>query len=168
VRSLWVDAQLCTGCGQCLLACSFEKELHFSPVDALLSLVQWEERGFTQPMVCTQCEDAPCAKVCPTEAISRHPESRVWAVDQDLCTACGLCAEACPTGMVFLHRRTEKATICDLCAGQPACVTVCPWGALTFQERSWAELKGLRDYLQQVREATIWAQVPQPSMHEGG
>ena len=155
MKSLWVEAQLCIGCYQCVLACSFEKELYFSPDDAWLVLFRWEERGFTQPVVCTQCEDAPCVRACSVGAISRDPETEVVIIEQNLCASCGLCVEACPVGVISLHRDTGQAIKCDLCGGHPVCVTVCPWEALTLQDRPWSEFKQLRDHLERVRDAIL-------------
>lgn len=175
MKSLWVDAQLCTGCSQCVLACSFEKESHFSPADALLTLLQWEDRGFTQPLVCTQCEDAPCVEACSTQALFRDPFTGAVVIDQTLCSDCGLCVEACPTGVVFIHssqvqedrRRTGQAVKCDLCGGQPACVAVCPWQALTLEDKPWPEFKLLRDNLERVREAALCDREPEVLVARG-
>jgi Fe-S-cluster-containing hydrogenase component 2 len=46
-------------------------------------------------------------------------------VDREACTSCALCIKACPGQIPFLHPGDEKATICDLCDGEPKCVEVC-------------------------------------------
>ena len=57
---------------------------------------------------CNGC--ARCADDCPYEAITMRPRSdnlpfeREAAVDPALCTACGICAGACPTAMPFRRR----------------------------------------------------------------
>jgi Fe-S-cluster-containing hydrogenase component 2 len=50
--------------------------------------------------------------------------------DEEKCTGCGLCAFACPFGVVWVDRIAHK---CDLCRdrdGGPACVAACPAQAL--------------------------------------
>ena len=50
-------------------------------------------------------------------------------VDEDRCTACGLCVEACPQGAIALGE--SGATIDQsLCAGCAACVAACPQAAI--------------------------------------
>jgi len=50
-------------------------------------------------------------------------------IDEDRCTACGLCLEACPREAIALGE--SGATIDQsLCAGCAACVAACPQGAI--------------------------------------
>jgi Fe-S-cluster-containing hydrogenase component 2 len=51
-------------------------------------------------------------------------------VDEDRCTGCGLCMEACPTGAISVAQgvaRIEQA----LCRECEACVSACPTGAIS-------------------------------------
>lgn len=64
-----------------------------------------DERGVFRPKVnytedeCTAC--GACFRIgCP--AISRNAESGKCQVNFDLCTGCGLCTTACPTGALLL------------------------------------------------------------------
>ena len=153
MKSLWVYPQKCTGCQECVLACSFQKTRKFSPRDACLYLLTWEEYGLTVPVVCAHCEDAPCEEVCPVEAISRDPTTEAMVVDRELCTSCGLCVEECPIAVIFLDRYEEKAMKCDLCQGQPACVDVCEPEALRFEEREWPERSRQQKEAMEARRA---------------
>jgi Fe-S-cluster-containing hydrogenase component 2 len=50
-------------------------------------------------------------------------------IDEDRCTACGLCLDACSQGAIALGE--SGATIDqDLCTGCAACLTACPQGAI--------------------------------------
>lgn len=134
-----MDVERCTGCGQCVMACTFAQTEKFSAVDARLRLLCWEEYCLTVPIVCVQCEDAPCEVACPEGAIYRSPECGAMVVDEEKCTACELCIEACPTQSISTDRHAGVAAKCDLCGGQPACVEVCYPKALRFEEREWSE-----------------------------
>lgn len=160
MRSLWVYPEKCTGCNLCVLACSFAKTGKYSPRDALLRLLSWEDRCLTVPIVCAQCEDAPCQLACPEDAVSRSPETGAVVVDEGLCTACELCTEACPTGSIFIDRRSNVAIKCDLCDGQPTCVEVCYPEALQFEEREWAERLEQRHQWVESREAHSEQELP--------
>jgi len=50
-------------------------------------------------------------------------------IDEERCTGCGLCLDACAQGAIALGE--SGATIDqDLCAGCAACMTACPQGAI--------------------------------------
>lgn len=118
---------LCTGCAICQMACSQIKTGGTNPRFALIGL---EQTGLVcRPVVCAQCQNAFCMRVCPVEAVYRDDANRVL-IDRGKCTGCGLCVEACQVGMVFFDRENKKAVKCDLCGGDPACVEYCPTGAL--------------------------------------
>jgi NAD-dependent dihydropyrimidine dehydrogenase PreA subunit len=54
----------------------------------------------------------------------------VMKVNQELCTGCGVCAEACSAGAIQLI--AHQAVIDEmLCTGCEACIEACPNGAIT-------------------------------------
>jgi Fe-S-cluster-containing hydrogenase component 2 len=141
MKFIRVHAEKCTGCNQCTLACSFTKTGEFSPIQALLKLLTWEEKCLTVPIVCEHCKNAPCMNVCPVGAIKEDETSHAIVVDSAKCTACGRCTEACPTRCIFLPTGASSAIKCDLCDGEPACVRACLPGALEFEELTWSQRK---------------------------
>jgi len=80
--------------------------------------------GLEVPHLCAQCQDYPCVKSCPVQALSTDGNGAVL-VDREKCTSCGACIRACPGTVPYLHPGDNKATICDLCGGDPECVKVC-------------------------------------------
>ena len=82
--------------------------------------------------VCRECEDRPCVEACPTEAISVDDKTGAVKVDSSECNACQECIEACHYGAI--NYVDDVATICDLCGGEPGCVTACPEEALVIEE----------------------------------
>jgi Fe-S-cluster-containing hydrogenase component 2 len=71
---------------------------------------------------------------CPVNAISIEPDSQAKVVTDSMCIGCHLCTIACPFGTVYTLPKTAKASKCNLCGGNPACVTSCPTDAIEFLE----------------------------------
>jgi anaerobic dimethyl sulfoxide reductase subunit B (iron-sulfur subunit) len=102
----WVfyfDPNRCIGCHACSISC---KQFHGRDADADdWRTVTHHEKG-TYPDVeevplsisCMHCHDAPCEKVCPTNAIVKRESDGIVTIDQDKCIGCEYCAWACPFG----------------------------------------------------------------------
>jgi Fe-S-cluster-containing dehydrogenase component len=41
---------------------------------------------------------------------------------------------------------TGKVQKCDLCGGNPACVTACPTGAITFVDANWTGFERMQQW----------------------
>ena len=55
-------------------------------------------------------------------------------IDQDKCTGCGECVDACPAQVLELVDEKSEATDIDECLGCETCVETCPEGAITVSE----------------------------------
>ncbi len=133
-RMLVVDVEKCTGCHVCELMCSFTHHGEFNPRKARIHTTVLLHEEVAVPVVCTQCEDAWCERICPTGAIVsgvlQDSGARVVQVDRHKCVGCRMCVLACPFGNIEI--RGVHADKCDLCGGDPVCVQFCPRGALRF------------------------------------
>ena len=126
VKPIWIarDPSACSGCRRCELACSMHHEGWMWP-EASRVRVFMPFPGLEVPHFCAQCDDYPCVESCPVEALSVDEDTTAVLVDREKCTSCGECIDACPGKVPFLHPGDNKATICDLCGGDPECVKVC-------------------------------------------
>ena len=145
MRRLIVHPDKCTSCHQCELSCSFRKTGLFRLFSARLGVVEWQEDGFSAPVVCQHCDDAECMRVCPTGAIHRHPTTGAVVINEELCVVCRACFSACPVaGMCLdIHGKPVK---CDLCDGDPECVKACIPGAIEYADDNMAVRKRRRTF----------------------
>lgn len=146
-----VNASACIGCKTCEIACVLAhgeeiKTLENVHLNARLRVIKLED--ITVPVMCHQCEDAPCMLACPNGAIVR--QSNHIEVLQEKCIGCKTCALACPFGAMHIKLKIEDLVVagnpkgvkykaqaikCDICHTDPkgpACVRTCPTKALSL------------------------------------
>ena len=134
-----INQETCIGCHACTVACKAENDV---PVGGFRTNVKYVESG-KFPEVrrsflvqrCNQCTDAPCVTICPVNALKKRPDGIV-DVDRDACIGCRACMQACPYDALYLNEDLGAVEKCHFCAHriekglEPACVTVCPVGAI--------------------------------------
>ena len=64
---------------------------------------------------------------------------KIIHIDEDKCTGCGLCAEACHEGAIEMVDGKAKLVRENFCDGFGDCLPACPAGAITFEEREAPE-----------------------------
>lgn len=140
----------CTGCYLCEQACSFYHTDECRPSASRVTVVAWGHVGLSTPLLCLQCDEAPCAKVCPEGAIKKIANG-VMAIDDAKCIKCKMCMIACPFGNMKYDDVTATMIKCDQCGGNPECVNICPSNALIFEEAATANLLIQEKYATQLR-----------------
>ena len=137
------DPNHCIGCRTCELACAIA---HGKGSATAMSAAVFHPRitvikegDITVPVMCKQCEDAPCVNACPTGALIRA--NSFVEIHEDRCIGCKSCVVACPFGAIDITMQAGKANIhkCDLCVDQkagPACVNSCPTNALSLYDKN--------------------------------
>ena len=131
-KVLMIHPDKCTGCHNCSLACSYGHEGQFRPAGTRVHVYTWEREGFSVPMMCQQCDEASCMKVCPTGALSRLKGTAMVDYDRSKCIGCRMCTMACPFGNAVYDSVSGAILKCDQCNGSPECVKFCPSQALEF------------------------------------
>ena len=133
-RRIEFDNERCIWCRSCELICSLHHEGECNPSLARIhifpNLFEAEVEGY----VCRQCEKPECLHACPVGAIRINEDTEAYVIIEDECTACGLCADACPynvdKNVIFFNPAKNAYAKCNLCSGNPQCIEICPSGAL--------------------------------------
>ncbi|MBE2985817.1 4Fe-4S dicluster domain-containing protein [Campylobacter sp. RM12920] len=146
------DYKRCIGCATCMAAC-FKSAYERGKLSKARLAVLRQAAG-VMPTQCRQCDDGPCANVCPTGALRFNDDC--IELHEEICIGCKLCTIACPYGAItsnaelmpsvnyavepkyYLEVESQAgakniAIKCDMCYGReegPACVEVCPTSAL--------------------------------------
>ena len=131
-----VDVDLCVGCQCCMFACNRRlAEAGVARSAIRIQSVGGIEHGFVVK-VCRACQDPPCFKVCPTDAISKRNGGGV-ILDHSKCISCSNCVEGCTIGAVQWDTTIDKPVICTYCG---YCASYCPYGVIRLEE---TEEKGI-------------------------
>jgi len=137
------DEANCIACQACEVHCKTNKQLGPGPAPCkILSFGPNNVGGLPRMrfvfMPCYHCEDPWCFKACPTGAMQQREQDGIVFVESSLCIGCKSCIAACPWGVPQWDPVTHKAVKCDYCKDrvdvglQPACVTKCVTGCLSF------------------------------------
>lgn len=138
MKKIVVDLGKCTGCMSCQIICALTREGEANYDFARINISKDDSLGFSAPIPCAQCLEAPCVEACPVEAIVLDPKTGAKVIDEEECILCEACVVACPFGAITIIEKGGETKIikCDLCKGDPECVKHCEPGAILFKEAS--------------------------------
>ena len=131
-----LDMEKCSACGACAVACMDQNDIDPTKQTPFRNVYCLEHQGMQYASLsCMHCKDAPCVLACPSGCLRKDPVSGFTVYDNENCIGCHSCAMACPFGVPSFNAQ-GKMEKCDGCSVriahgmEPACVRVCPTGAL--------------------------------------
>lgn len=156
---LLYDATKCVGCKACVVKCKeagnlaadtdgYGAGLYDAPEglnESTRNIIQLARSGDETSFVkrqCMHCVDPACVNACMMGALGKR-EFGIVSWENNKCIGCRYCQVACPFGVPqFQWSKTSPRIVkCELCrerladGKQPACVEVCPRGAVIFGKR---------------------------------
>jgi carbon-monoxide dehydrogenase iron sulfur subunit len=136
LEKIIIQPDLCDGCLDCQEACN---RLHGTS-----GILVREVEGSFYPIICQQCEDAPCQLICPTDAMTKE------GIEEARCIGCGLCMMVCPFGAVVVEER--KAHKCDQCPDldTPACIKACSKRAIAKVDTAKLQAERQRRHIEKI------------------
>ncbi len=164
------DYKLCINCKACEVACKEENGIllgadkHRLWIDVKEPEGDYEalQRGVAEcmQMQCQECEDAPCLKACPNDAIYRD-DNGIVRLYENKCDLTLDCVRACPYDARYVDDRKKITDKCIFCADTrlargettTACQITCPaklriFGDLDDEMSEISQVLREREYFQ--------------------
>jgi tetrathionate reductase subunit B len=126
-----IDVDKCTGCYACQFVCKDEHVGNdWSPIakpqpDTGQFWMHLQEyiRGTVPkvemhylPLLCQHCDEAPCLEACQVEGVIYKREDGLVEVDPTKCTGCRACVDVCPYDAIYFNDDLNIAQKCTGCA----------------------------------------------------
>lgn len=131
MKKLFIDLEICNKCKECKVDCSYFYHPQNNGITTLRELAAFAT-------VCRQCEEAPCVKACPQDALEKQEDGTLKRYNMR-CIGCKSCVLACPFGTIYPEVIPHLVSQCDYCLSRangkiPECVNTCLLEAVKYAD----------------------------------
>ena len=119
------------------------------------------------PILCNQCNEPPCVRVCPTVATYQDKTTGIVVMENRKCIGCKTCMAACPYNARYFNEEVRAVDKCNFCLDtrlskgmkDTACVEACPPHVRIFGDLSDPNSEVYK--LVHQPETTVWVLRPE-------
>ncbi|MCL1979993.1 MAG: 4Fe-4S dicluster domain-containing protein, partial [Proteobacteria bacterium] len=130
---------LCIDCERCMDACVRTNHVpsygwRTKILERTRNIGPKETETIFMPVLCNQCNEPPCVRVCPTVATYKDKTNGIVMMESKKCIGCKTCMAACPYNARYFNEETRAVDKCNFCFDtrlskgmqDTACVEACP------------------------------------------
>jgi len=122
MKRLFIDLEKLYSCENPTAECSYYYHPGNNGITRLREMGQFAH-------ICRKCEEAPCVKACPKEALEKQKDDALKRYAMR-CISCKSCSHACPFGTIPVETVPYIISQCDECLGRcekedPICTKTC-------------------------------------------
>jgi Fe-S-cluster-containing dehydrogenase component len=136
----------CVDCELCLEACRSSNSVpaygyRTIILERRISNAEGEQERAFMPILCNQCNQPSCVRVCPTGATYKDKTNGIVRMDPKKCIGCKTCMAACPYNARYYKEEVRAIDKCNFCfdtklkesgGKTTACSAACPAGVRIF------------------------------------
>lgn len=147
--SMVMRQNLCIDCQLCMDACVRTNHVpsygwRTTILERTKDLSPTEKETIFMPVLCNQCNEPPCVRVCPTIATYKDKTTGIVMMDYKKCIGCKTCMAACPYNARYFNEEIRAVDKCNFCwdtrltkgKKDTACVEACPAKVRVFGDLS--------------------------------
>jgi Fe-S-cluster-containing dehydrogenase component len=170
--SMVMRQNLCIDCELCMEACVQTNHVpsygwRTIILERTRDIGPKEKETIFMPILCNQCNEPPCVRVCPTVATYKDKTTGIVVMENKKCIGCKTCMAACPYNARYFKEEVRAVDKCDFCWNtrlskgikDTACVEACPAKVRIFGDLSDPKSEVYK--LVHQPETTVWVLRPE-------
>lgn len=170
--SMVMRQNLCVDCERCMEACVQTNHVPSYGYRTIIlertrEIGPKEKETIFMPVLCNQCNEPPCVRVCPTVATYKDKTTGIVVMDSKKCIGCKTCMAACPYNARYFNEEIRAVDKCNFCLDtrlskgmkDTACVEACPAKVRVFGDLSDPKSEVYK--LVHQPETTVWVLRPE-------